>query len=24
VLAPPYADSIPDLEHRPRLPLPVA
>jgi methylthioribose-1-phosphate isomerase len=24
VLAPPYADSIADLEHRPRLPLPVA
>jgi methylthioribose-1-phosphate isomerase len=24
VLAPPYADSIPDLEYRPRLPLPVA
>jgi methylthioribose-1-phosphate isomerase len=24
VLAPPYADSIPDLELRPRLPLPVA
>ncbi len=24
VLSPPYADSIPDLEHRPRLPLPVA
>jgi methylthioribose-1-phosphate isomerase len=23
VLAPPYADSIADLEHRPRLPLPV-
>ena len=24
VLAPPYADSVADLEHRPRLPLPVA
>jgi len=24
VLAPPYADSIADLEHRPRIPLPVA
>jgi methylthioribose-1-phosphate isomerase len=24
VLAPPYADAIADLEHRPRLPLPVA
>ncbi|HEV2738092.1 MAG TPA: S-methyl-5-thioribose-1-phosphate isomerase [Candidatus Elarobacter sp.] len=24
VLAPPYADSIADLEHRPRVPLPVA
>jgi methylthioribose-1-phosphate isomerase len=24
VLAPPYADSIADLEHRPRMPLPVA
>jgi methylthioribose-1-phosphate isomerase len=24
VLAPPYADSVADLEHRPRLPIPVA
>jgi methylthioribose-1-phosphate isomerase len=24
MLAPPYADSVADLEHRPRLPLPVA
>ena len=24
VLAPPYADSVADLEHRPRLPLPIA
>ncbi len=24
VLSPPYADSVADLEHRPRLPLPVA
>jgi methylthioribose-1-phosphate isomerase len=24
VLAPPYADSVADLQHRPRLPLPVA
>ncbi len=24
VLAPPYADAIADLEHRPRIPLPVA
>jgi len=24
VIAPPYADAIADLEHRPRVPLPVA